>query len=66
MGVATDLFEDLSGRPLTDDQLAARRRRAELSGPNVEITADRRLVVKREPQQARRIVEIRLPEDTTD
>jgi hypothetical protein len=59
MGVATDLSERFARRQPTADQLAARRRRAELSQPNTGITPEGHVGVWERPQQAPRILEER-------
>lgn len=65
MGRATDLSERFAQRSLTRAERAARRRRAEMSGPNVEITSRRQLAVRDRPQQAPRIL-TELPDLTFD
>lgn len=54
MGDATEFYERLTARPLTARESEQRARIAELSGPGVEITDDRRLVKRDRATEAPR------------
>jgi hypothetical protein len=64
MGKASELFEDLSSRPLSAAEIAAREAAAK-SGGAAEATTDGRLVKRQTPTAAPREV-LRVPQQTWD